>query len=602
MASFKDPTNLVELFESAVSRFSGNDLFGVKNDTKTDLIWMTYGEMGRRVDNLRGGLVHRGISKNDAVGFIGNNRPEWAISAFAAYGAGARFVPMYESELESTWEYIIRDSAVKLLMVSKPEIYQKVIRYKGLIPTLEHVFVVESSGPGSMSSLEQEGEKNPVASIRPDPSDIAALIYTSGTTGEPKGVLLSHRNFTTNAIGGNRIYQDVLNETSRSISILPWAHSYGQTAELYNWMLVGGSIGFMESVTTLGDDLALVKPTFMIAVPRVFNKIYDGLNAKMKDTGGLAKTLFDMGVENAKKKRELAAMGKSSFMVNLKLKIADKIVFKKIRDKFGGRLVGALTASALMNKEIAAFFSDIGIPVFDCYGLSETSPAVTMNCFSANKPGSVGRPIENVRVVIDKSVVEDGSSDGEIIVYGPNVMQGYHNKPEATRAVMTADGGFRTGDRGRLDEDGYLFMTGRIKEQYKLENGKYVFPGAIEEDIRLIPFVANAMVSGEGKGYNVCLIIPDIDVLTKYARDNNLPVKDPKALINDKAIQQMISDTVTASLKLKYGGYEIPKKFIYLADDFTLENGMLTQTMKLKRRVVFEKYNDAIEDLYSSGR
>ncbi|MDA8404659.1 MAG: AMP-binding protein, partial [Desulfobacteraceae bacterium] len=237
--------------------------------------------------------------------------------------------------------------------------------------------------------------------------------------------------------------------------------------------------------------------------------------------------------------------------------------------------------------------------VFDCYGLSETSPAVTMNCFSANKPGSVGRPIENVRVVIDRSVVEDGSSDGEIIVYGPNVMQGYHNKPDATRAVMTADGGFRTGDRGRLDEDGYLFMTGRIKEQYKLENGKYVFPGAIEEDIRLIPFVANAMIAGEGKRYNVCMIIPDFEVLAKYARDNNLPVKDPKALINDKAIQQMISDTVTASLKQKYGGYEIPKKFIYIADDFTLDNGMLTQTMKLKRRVVFEKYNDAIEALYS---
>jgi long-chain acyl-CoA synthetase len=597
--AFKEPDNLVDLFEGAVSRFSNNNLFGVKNDTKTDLIWMTYGEIGRRVDNLRGGLVHRGIGKNDAVGFIGNNRPEWAISAFAAYGAGARFVPMYEAELESTWEYIIRDSAVKLLMVSKPEIYQKVIRYKGLIPTLEHVFVVESSGPGSMASLEQEGEKNPVPSIKPDSKDIAALIYTSGTTGEPKGVLLSHLNFTSNAIGGNRLYNDVLNEDSRSISILPWAHSYGQTAELYNWMLVGGSIGFMEAVTTLGDDLALVKPTFMIAVPRVFNKIYDGLNAKMKDTGGLAKALFDMGVESAKKKRELAAEGKSSFMVNLKLKIADKIVFKKIRDKFGGRLIGALTASALMNKEIAAFFSDIGIPVFDCYGLSETSPAVTMNCFSANRPGSVGRPIENVRVVIDKSVVEDGSSDGEIIVYGPNVMQGYHNKPEETTKVMTPDGGFRTGDRGRLDEDGYLFMTGRIKEQYKLENGKYVFPGALEEDIRLIPFVANAMVAGEGKKYNVCLIIPDIEVLTKYAIDNNLPVKDPNALINDKSIQQMISDTVTASLKEKYGGYEIPKKFIYIADDFTLENGMLTQTMKLKRRVVFEKYNDAIKTAYN---
>lgn len=596
--AFKEPENLVDLFEGAVARFPNNRLFGVKNESKTGLDWVTYGEVGRRVDNLRSGLAHRGIGKNDVVGFIGNNRPEWAITAFATYGVGGRFVPMYEAELESTWEYIIRDSAIKLLLVSKPAIYQKVIRLKGLIPTLEHVFVIESSGPGSMASLEEAGAKHPVASVKPAPTEIAELIYTSGTTGAPKGVLLSHRNLATNAIGGNRLFKEQLGEDATSISILPWAHSYGQTAELNNWMLTGGSIGFMESVATLGDDLALVKPTFIIAVPRVFNKIYDGLQAKMKDTGGLAKTLFDMGVESAKKKRELAAEGKSSFLVNLKYKVADKVVFQKIRDKFGGRLIGAVTASALMNKEIAAFFSDIGIPVFDCYGLSETSPAVTMNCFSANRPGSVGRPIENVRVVIDRSVVEDGSEDGEIIVYGPNVMQGYHNKPEETAKVMTPDGGFRTGDRGRIDKDGFLFITGRIKEQYKLENGKYVFPGALEEDIRLIPFVANAMVAGEGKKYNVCLIIPDFEVLAKYARDNNLPLKDPKALAADPAIQKMISDTVTASLKQKYGGYEIPKEYIFITEDFTLENGMLTQTMKLKRRAVFERYDDAIEAAY----
>jgi long-chain acyl-CoA synthetase len=399
-------------------------------------------------------------------------------------------------------------------------------------------------------------------------------------------------------VAGNRIYQDVLTADSRSISILPWAHSYGQTAELYNWMLVGGSIAFMESVTTLGDDLALIKPTFIIAVPRVFNKIYDGLWAKMNDTGGAAKALFEMGVNNAKKKREMAAEGKSSFMVNLKVALADKVVFKKIRAKFGGRLEGALTASALMNVDISNFFTDIGIPVFDCYGLSETSPAVSMNCFSAYKTGSVGRPIDNVKVVIDQSVVEDGSEDGEIVVYGPNVMHGYHNKPEATRATMTVDGGFRTGDRGRIDEDGYLFITGRIKEQYKLQNGKYVFPGALEEDIRLLPNVANAMLSGEGKGFNVCLIIPDFEVLGKYAQANGLPT-DPKQLVENQQVKDMLAAEITASLKKKYGGYEIPKKFIFIDEDFTIENSMLTQTIKLKRRVVFEKYNHAIEELYN---
>ncbi len=598
MQKLETPVNLVELFENGVKNFKDNPLFGLKNESNTALNWMTYGEVGQRVDNLRGGLVHKGIGKDNVVGFIGNNRPEWAIAAFATYGAGARFVPMYEAELESTWEYIIKDSGVNLLMVSKPEIYEKVIKFIETIPTLEHVFVIDTNGEGSMAELESIGEKNPVASAKPKKNDIAALIYTSGTTGEPKGVLLSHGNLTTNAVAGNRIYQDVLTADSRSISILPWAHSYGQTAELYNWMLVGGSIAFMESVTTLGDDLALIKPTFIIAVPRVFNKIYDGLWAKMNDTGGAAKALFEMGVNNAKKKREMAAEGKSSFMVNLKVALADKVVFKKIRAKFGGRLEGALTASALMNVDISNFFTDIGIPVFDCYGLSETSPAVSMNCFSAYKTGSVGRPIDNVKVVIDQSVVEDGSEDGEIVVYGPNVMHGYHNKPEATRATMTVDGGFRTGDRGRIDEDGYLFITGRIKEQYKLQNGKYVFPGALEEDIRLLPNVANAMLSGEGKGFNVCLIIPDFEVLGKYAQANGLPT-DPKQLVENQQVKDMLAAEITASLKKKYGGYEIPKKFIFIDEDFTIENSMLTQTMKLKRRVVFEKYNQAIEELYN---
>lgn len=591
------PDNLVDLFEQGVERFADNRLFGVKNAEGTALDWMTYADVGRRAANLRAGLAAEGIGAGDGVGFIGNNRPEWAIAAFAAYGVGATFVPMYEAELVDTWEYILKDSGVKLLVVSKPEIYEKVKGFVDTIETLEKIYVIDAPGPGSVAALEAHGAKHPVAAVKPDSSDTAALVYTSGTTGAPKGVILSHGNLTTNAIGGNKLFADVLDENSRSISILPWAHTYGQTAELYNWFLVGGSIGFMESVQTLADDLALVKPTFIIAVPRVFNKIYDGLWAKMDETGGLAKKLFEMGVESARKRRELAAEGRSDWRVNLKYKLADKVVFKKIRQRFGGRVEGALTASALMNIDIANFFEDVGIPIFDCYGLSETSPAVTMNCFSASRPGSVGRPIENVEVVIDKSVVEDDSEDGEIVVYGPNVMQGYHNKPEETRKVITEDGGFRTGDRGRIDEDGFLFITGRLKEQYKLENGKYVFPGGIEEDIRLVPYVANAMLYGEGKAFNSCLIVPDFEVLEKYARENGLSA-DPQDLVENPEVTKMIENEVIRSLKGKYGGYEIPKRFVFTAEDFTLENGMLTQTMKLKRRKVVQKYKDDLEAQY----
>jgi len=259
-----------------------------------------------------------------------------------------------------------------------------------------------------------------------------------------------------------------------------------------------------------------------------------------------------------------------------------------------------MTASAAMNPDISRFFFDMGIPIYDCYGMTETSPAITMNCPSAYKIGSVGRPIPGVKVVIDKSVVEEGAQDGEIIAYGPNVMKGYHNKPEATAEVMTSDGGIRTGDRGRLDEDGFLFITGRIKEQFKLENGKFVFPASLEEDIRLIPSVENAMIYGENKPYNVCLIVPDFLVLAKYAKDRGIPA-DPKSIAENPEIQEMIRNEVISSLTGKYGGYEIPKKFLFLHENFTVENGTLTQTMKLKRRVVVSRFKDMIEKLYAEG-
>lgn len=597
MYHYEKPDNLVELLETSVAKYPRNDLFGTRN-AQGIYEWVTYEEVGRRVDNLRGGLAQLGVGKDDAVGIIANNRTEWAIAAFATYGLGARFIPMYEAELESTWRYIIEDSFIKVLLVSKPEIYEKVRDFPRDIESLEKVFLIEGDGENSMAALEKLGEDHPVDSVHPDPNDIAVLIYTSGTTGNPKGVLLSHGNFTSNALAGYHLYQDDLDEESRSLSILPWAHAYGQTAELYNYTQLGGSIAFIESIPTLADDMKVARPTFIMAVPRVFNKIYDAVWTKMDEEGGLVKKLFVMSVEAAKDKRELAEKGQTSLITNIKCKIADKLVFQKIRDQFGGRLLGATTGSATMNKDIVNFFWDVGIPVFDCYGLTETSPAVTMSYFTSHKAGSVGKTLENIKVVIDKSVVEEGSDDGEIIVYGPNVMHGYHNRPEATKEVMTDDGGFRTGDRGRLDENGYLYITGRIKEQYKLENGKYVFPSTLEEDIKLIRYVENAMVYGDGREYNICLVVPDFLVLEKYAQEFNLPTEREELVIREE-IHALIIDEIVTMLKGRYAGYEIPRKLLLLTEDFTVENGMLTQTMKPKRHVVLEKYKDKIEELYA---
>ncbi len=596
MYTFEKPDNLVDLFEESIAKYPDNPMFGTKNEAG-EYEWVTYRRIGTRVDNLRAGLAQLGVTSGDAVGIIANNRIEWAICAFAAYGLGARWVPMYEAELTQIWKYIVTDSTIKVLFVSKPDILEKIAAFPREIKTLEKMILIDGAGDGTMAWLEELGSRNPVPSIKPGPHDVAALIYTSGTTGDPKGVLLSHGNFTSNSLAGQKFYPE-FKQNDRGLSILPWAHSYAQTAELYTFINLGASLSFMENVKTLPADMKKVKPTFLIAVPRVFNKIYDGIQARMSQEGGLKKRLFDMAVGSARKRRELEAACRSSLLTNIMCRLGDRLVFSKIREGFGGSLRGAMTASAAMNPDISRFFFDAGIPIYDCYGMTETSPAITMNCPSAYKIGSVGRAIDKVRIVIDKSVVEEGAEDGEIVTYGPNVMKGYHNKPHATSEVMTADGGIRTGDRGKIDKHGFLFITGRIKEQYKLENGKFVFPTSLEEDIRLIPYVENVMIFGENKPYNVCLIVPDFLALAKFAKDRGLPA-DHKALAENREVQELIKKEVAAALKGKYGGYEIPKKFIFIHENFTVENGTLTQTMKLKRRVVVNQYKEMIEGLYT---
>jgi len=594
--TYEKPDNLVEWWEASEKKFGGNVLFWVHNE-QGSVDPVTYGETGERIRNARGGLAKLGIGEGDAVGIISPNRPEWAVLSYATYGRKARFIPMYEKELWQTWKYIIKDSAVKFLMVSSPDIYEQVKDFSKEIDTLEHVYIIDSDGDNSMAALEELGKASPVEPLVPHHDDVAVLIYTSGTTAAPKGVLLTHGNLTYCSRAGYRLYPE-LEESQVGISMLPWAHSYALSAELNNWVQFGGSLGFMRDVSTLAEDLTIIKPTYLISVPRVFNKIYDGIQMKMNDAGGMKKKLFDAACRVAKEKREMAEKGQSSPGVNIKHRLLDKLVFSKVREAMGGRVTGALTASAAMNKEIAEFFYDIGIPTYDCYGLTETAPAVTMNSPGAWRIGSVGKVLEGQEVVIDKSASEEGAVDGEIIVYGPNIMKGYHNKPEETAKVLMPDGGFRTGDRGYFDEDGFLWITGRIKEQYKLSNGKYVFPAVIEEEIKLLPYVANAMVYGDGKPYNICLILPDFEVTKRWADQKGVS-SDPGDLLANEEFKTMLTEEIKSHLKKNFGRYEIPEKYLFIGEDFTVENNMLTQTMKLKRRVVIDRYANEIEKLYS---
>jgi len=594
---YEAPDNLVEIFENSTTKYANNLLMGEK-DAAGVYQWVTYSQIATRVNNLRAGLSALGVKYGDKVGIIANNRKEWLIGEMATQGLGAAYVPMYEKELLTMWKYIVKDAEVKVLLVSKPEVLEKVKNFPGEIPTLKQIILIDGSGENSMEALEKKGAAKPVPAIRPKPTDVAVLIYTSGTTGEPKGVLLSHGNLAENVKGGLAWFLN-LTEKSRAISMLPWAHSFGITADLHGFVMRGGSLGIMGSVETLIEDLPKIQPTFMISVPRVFNKVYNGVWAKMREEGGLKLKLFEAALAAAKLKRET---GKAS----LKYKILDAIVLKKIRERFGGCLENAVTGSAPMNVEIAKFFIDVGIPTYDAYGLSETSPAITVNSpLMGNRLGSVGKPINKTKVVIDRSRTGEAGDDGEIICFGPQCMIGYHNKPDKTKEViveMNGMRGVRTGDRGRLDDDGFLFITGRFKEEYKLANGKYIHPDTIELEMKVLPWVLNAVITGAGHEYNVGLIVPDMKLLQNLATELNLSV-EPKDLFDPnnpagKNFKDLLTAEVQNHLKKTVGSYEIPHKFAFVLEDFSVDNGMLTQTMKLKRSVVMEKYGDILESLY----
>ncbi len=587
--------DLVDMQQQSVAAFGGRRLFGTKEAGAWR--WTTYAELGRRVDDLRGGLAKLGVGKGDAVAIISSNRVEWAVAAYATYGLGAVFVPMYEHQLESDWEYILRDSGARHLIVSSRSIFDRVRGWPERLQDLEGVCCMSlpRDDESSFGGLEHLGRENPAQAREDiDPEDVCSIIYTSGTTGKPKGVLLSHGNITSNVNAIHEIFP--LSMEDCSVSFLPWAHSFGQTVELHCLLSMGCQVAFAESIDRLVDNIADVKPTLLVSVPRIFNKIYAGLQKKIDEGSGVKKALFEAGMANEEERRKLAEVGRTSLVANLKGALFDRLIFSKVRERFGGRLKYAFSGGAAMSTEVAEFIDRIGILVYEGYGLTETSPIATANCRGHRKIGSVGRPIPGVRVEIDSSAVEDGGDEGEIIVFGPNVMKGYHNLPEETASVMTEDGGFRTGDRGRLDSDGYLYITGRIKEQYKLENGKYVVPAPLEEQLQLSRYITQAYVDGANRPYNAALIVPDREAIKQWAAEHGLEGSFEDLLDHDDT-RRLIGGEL-ARLSADWKGYERVREFALLGEELTTENGMLTPSLKLKRRKVVEKHGDILRGLW----
>lgn len=588
--------NLVELLEVSVEQFAGRELFGTKVGNVWR--WITYGEFGRAVDAFRAGLAARGVKRGDKVACISNNRIEWAVGAYATYGLGAAWVPMYEAQLEKEWEFILRDCEATVLLVSTHAIYQKTKDWVGKIPSLKHVIAFEGSkdDPNTYDAVLGEGRAHPVKAVHPDGEEICGFIYTSGTTGEPKGVKLSHDNIASNVSAMHEIMD--IESDDRSLSFLPWAHSFGQTVELHGLLSMGAAMALAESVDKIIDNLAETRPTIIMSVPRIFNRIYDRVQKQIREKPKPIQKLVEAGLAAAKKRN---AGGRLSLMEVAAFEAADRLVFEKVRGRFGGRLKYAFSGGAAISKEVAEFIDGIGVMVYEGYGLTETSPIATANGPGRRRIGSVGKPIPGCRVVIDKTVTGD-PENGEIVIYGPNVMKGYHNRDSENAAVFTKDGGFRTGDMGRIDKHGYVYITGRIKEQYKLENGKYVVPSPLEEKLKLSQYIANVMVHGANKPYNVALIVPDMTELREWAKkpENGISDTSDDGLLNDPKVKNLIRQELE-QYSQDFKQFEKVLKFDLVKEDFTVNNNMLTPSMKLKRREVLKVYGEKIERLYGGG-
>jgi long-chain acyl-CoA synthetase len=596
---------LVDIFKHATAKFPERELFGTKKGGVWK--WTKYAEFKTMVDQLRGGLASIGVKKGDAIAIIADNRVEWAATAYAAFGLGAALVPMYEAQLDKDWEFIVEDCAAKVLVVAKKDILEKTKKFLGKIASLEHIIVldpIEDSATSdkihSYEALLKKGAEAPKESIEPSPSDTACFIYTSGTTGQPKGVVLSHGNIASNVSAVHACFP--MSQDDRSLSFLPWAHSFGQTCELHALFSNGASMGLAESVNKIIDNLAEVQPTLLFSVPRIFNKIYAAVQKQISEKPGVVQAMVKGALRAAKKQREGQ---RPSFGEGIMLSLANKLVFSKVKARFGGRLKYAFSGGAAISRDVAEFIDGLGIMVYEGYGLTETSPIATANWPDNRKIGSVGKAIPGVTIEIDTASnggkkSEAGREEGEIIVHGPNVMQGYHNRKEENDAVFTKDRGFRTGDMGYKDKDGFLYITGRIKEQYKLENGKYVVPTPLEEELKLSPFVSNVMVYGDNKLYNVALIVANLEAVKQHLAKDGGTVPSGN-LVDDPKVRAIFTEEVK-KFSEKFKGFESVQDFALISEDFTADNGMLTPSLKLKRRSVLEKYGTMIDALYKKPK
>ena len=591
------PATLTEIFFGVGDRYAGRPVMRRKvGGTWQDISFET---LFTRVHHLYGGLKSLQFQPGDRIAILSENCPEWAIVDYACLAARLADVPIYPTLTAQQTAYIIRDAGARAIFVSSTSHLERILSIRHELPALEHIvlFDGETAAPGviSLDALEARGRQDAAShagwqaeALLVKPDDLATLIYTSGTTGEPKGVMLSHGNITSNVVSALQVLP--IGPTDECLSFLPLCHIFERMVGHYTMLQAGSIINYASSVDSAAREIAEVGPTILASVPRLYEKVYSAVLAKATSGGPASRMIFGWAREvgDARLKSKLA--GKPvSILTAAAYRLADLLVFKKLRERMGGKIRFMVSGGAPLNPDICRFFLSAELIIFEGYGLTETSPVITANTFAMLKPGSVGRPIPGVEIRI--------ADDGEILTRGPHVMKGYFNKPEATAEAIDSDRWFHTGDIGEIDADGCLRITDRKKDLIKTSGGKYVAPQPIEGMLKTNKFFANAVLLGDRRKYPVMLLVPNFAALERWLGEEKLPNGPPEDVIANAQVREKLEREARKSLR-DLAQFETPKKFLLLAHDFTIESGELTPTMKVKRKVVEQHYADQIEALY----
>ena len=589
------PPRIFDLLPRYLEKYGWRDcMYAVKENGK----WVKYdgATFCALTDAISLGLLHAGVQKGDRVAIVANNCPQWNMIDFAIQQLGAITVPIYATISHNDYDFILNHAEVKAIFIEGSKIFWKVKDLLVKLPSLELIYSIHPvEGLKSLDELIAIGKANANLkdrlkelenSILTD--DVATIIYTSGTTGHPKGVMLSHRNILTDIQFYCPHYP--IDYTHTTVSYLPLSHIYERSV-LYGHVYLGSPIYYVESVGTILRDIQDVKPEHFSTVPRVVEKVYSGIMHKGAKLKGIKKRIFFWAFDLAD--RYDVSKRNNNWFYLLKLAIADRLVFKEVRNAFGGKMKLIISGGAAMQPRLVRIFGAMGLPIVEGYGLTETSPVMCTNSLVTGiiKDGVVGVPCGNLDVRIDKE-------SGEILVKGPTVMKGYYKDPDQTRLTIDKNGFFHTGDRGEFDEDGMLKITGRIKEIFKDSMGKFISPALIENKFSESNWIGNMMVVGENQKFAAALIVPNFEQIRQWCKENNLVYTTDSEMIENKSVVKRIREEVDVYNRF-FGDFEQIKRFKLLDHEWTVDSGELTPSMKIRRKVIAERYKEVIDRLFS---